>query len=85
MAGACARCGSGKLIPDVPLLDHYGAVGEFSDQATVEVQAKPNAWFSKKGVSSKLSALICGECGFVELRVSNPQQLYEAYQRSLQG
>jgi hypothetical protein len=84
MADACARCGSAKVIPDVPLRDHYGDAGWRSDDAKVEVGVRP-WWIFQLPVSGKLSARICRECGYAELRVSNPQELYEAYQRSLAG
>lgn len=81
---SCKECGSEKLIPNVPLQDHYGDLGGLSHQASLEVEANPKAWVFKGAVTGTLSAWICGECGYAELRVSNPQKLYAAYRRSLQ-
>jgi hypothetical protein len=37
------RCGSDKVIPDVPLLDAYGDIGAWKKPLGVEVQGKPDA------------------------------------------
>ena len=78
MADTCARCGSTKVMPDVPLQDHYGDTGSWSKQGEVDVHTNPKAWFFKGTVSGKISARICGECGFTELWVSN-------YRESVRG
>ncbi|HEX6986717.1 MAG TPA: hypothetical protein VF170_15155 [Planctomycetaceae bacterium] len=73
---ACLRCGSEKVIPDVPLRDAYGDVGAFSRTASVQVEGAPGAWFFKDAAAGGLHADICGECGHVELRVDNFRELY---------
>jgi hypothetical protein len=79
MIDTCPECGSKKIVPDVPLLDHYGEYGGFSDAAKVEVHGDPNAWFFKETATGKVTADICGDCGHAELRVSNFRELYEKY------
>jgi RNA polymerase subunit RPABC4/transcription elongation factor Spt4 len=82
MHDTCPRCGSDKLIPQVPLLDHYGDTGTWSDQAEVQVHGTPQAWVFKDTVAGKLSVRICGACGHAELQVSNFHELYEKYKAS---
>lgn len=84
MRGTCPRCGSDRIIPEVPLLDHYGDMGSWSDQARVNVHGAPEAWIFKDTVAGKLSARICGECGHAELQVSNFRELYAKYTKSQQ-
>jgi hypothetical protein len=84
MTDSCIRCGSAKVIPEVPLMDHYGVSGKLSDQAQVKVKGKPGAWFFKDSIKGHLSVRVCGECGHAELLVSNYRALYENYERSLQ-
>lgn len=79
MAQACRRCGSEKLVPNVPLMDHYGDWGAGADSARVSVAGKPDAWFFKDSATGRLTANICGECGLVELEASNFHTLYEKY------
>jgi hypothetical protein len=78
----CKQCGSDKIVPNVPLLDHYGRVGGLSEQATVEVQGAPQAWVFKDPSEGRVSLSICGECGYAELRVSNARELWEKYQQA---
>jgi ribosomal protein L37E len=74
----CAKCGSAKMIPRVRVLDRgQGSPGE----ATLEVQRDPMALFFKEGVVSKMSAWVCGDCGYTELYASEPDALWQAYQQ----
>ncbi len=81
----CPQCGSEKIIPDVPLLDHYGSHGGLSHQAKVEAEGAPAAWVFKDPSEGGVSLSVCGECGHAELRVGNARELWEKYQRSLRG
>ena len=82
MQDTCPRCGSDKIIPNLPLLDHYGDVGAFSDQAEVQVQGAPQNWVFKDTAQGKLSLRVCGECGHAELSVSNFRELYARYEKT---
>lgn len=79
MSDTCTRCGSTKIIPDVPLLDHYGEVGGFSQESSVAIDGDPQAWFFKDRTYGKVHARVCGACGFTELFTLNCQELYERY------
>jgi len=83
MSTTCPRCGSEKIIPGVPLPDHYDQMGQWSNQAEVDVEGAPRAWVFKDSASGQLSLDICGACGHADLRVSNFRDLYEKYARSL--
>jgi uncharacterized OB-fold protein len=79
----CLRCGSDRIIPNVPLADTYGDVGEMSDPLKVEVHGNPQAWLFKDTASGKLVAFICGACGHTELKTQGFIKLYRKYQESL--
>jgi rRNA maturation protein Nop10 len=83
MQDTCPRCGSGKIVPAVPLLDHYGDLGVKTRTAEVQVQGEPGAWIFKDAVTGTLTIDVCGECGHAELRVGNFRELYEKHRKSL--
>jgi hypothetical protein len=85
MRDTCPRCGSNKIVPDVPMVDYYGDVGEMSTTSEVKVHGAPQAWVFKNTATGKLTVRICGECGHAELQVSNFRELYEKYERSQQS
>jgi hypothetical protein len=79
-ADPCGKCGSTNVIPDAILGDQ----GRYSDgKLKVHVMGNPGALIFKDLMRSELRAAICGECGHVELSISNPRALYEHYLRSL--
>lgn len=80
MDNACPRCGSEKMIPDLPLrVLTQGVV------ADVYVSGAPNAWLDKDVTSGGLTFRVCGECGHVEMHANNFRLLYEKYERSRQS
>jgi uncharacterized OB-fold protein len=77
MGEKCAKCGSVKVIPLVGVMDQ----GQYSDgrlKAHVGY-TNPEAWLFKGAVYARLSATICGDCGYTELTAENPVALYNAY------
>jgi hypothetical protein len=78
----CTHCGSGKIIPGVSLLDHYGDMGHRSDEARAQVLGAPEAWIFTDPAEGRVSLDVCGECGRAEVRVHNARELWEKYQRS---
>lgn len=72
----CAKCGSDKIIPEVRIVD-YGHANIKVD-LTVELIKKKGFIYNdvEKGA---ISAKICGQCGNVELNVSNYEKLWEVY------
>jgi hypothetical protein len=73
----CLRCGSDAIIPNVRLVDQ-DANGS-RKTAEVALARKPDATFFKGDVRMETRAWVCGDCGFVELRVVNPGALWEAH------
>ncbi len=78
MDEVCAKCGSEKLIWDATAIDRgdYNSEGELS----VGVDEKPSALIFKQRMRSNVSAVVCGECGYIEFYAENPEILYQAYQ-----
>lgn len=68
----CLKCGSNRMVPNAMFYDEGPLKAVFD--------ANPSAWFFKGRVKSELRAVICGDCGFTELYVSNPEKIYEAFQ-----
>ncbi len=79
MRGKCPDCGSERIVPNLPLLDHYGDTGAYNKEATVAIHGNPDAWFFKDTTLATLRADICGECGCVAFRAGNFRELYEKY------
>jgi ribosomal protein S27AE len=76
----CCKCGSGKIIPDVRAGER--GVGNVPMSIAVRVDENPDAVVFKGMHAEDLKAWICGDCGYVEFFVANPQQLFDVYSRS---
>jgi hypothetical protein len=75
----CPKCGSSKIIPKARILDQ----GQGSDgDLKVVIYGNPKALIFKDRLYGKLMADICGDCGHVELRVENAEELYDHYEAS---
>jgi hypothetical protein len=76
----CSKCGSGKIIPLVGMMDQ----GESSDGTLKALvgYTNPEAWVFKGAVYAKMKANICGECGYTELIAEGAAALYEAYRKA---
>ena len=75
----CRGCGSAKIILNVTVVDQ----GEYSDgRLKVKVSGNPEALIFKDSLYGEIKADICGECGLMELHVSNPSELYEHVRKS---
>jgi hypothetical protein len=76
----CSRCGSHEVIPNVRIVDRGD--GNMRRDLQVELYENPDAFIFKGAHAGTLSASICGSCGYIEIRVSNPQELLTAYKKS---
>ena len=78
---SCFKCGSDKVIPHARVMDrgHYG--GDAGDLNLV-VYANPDALIFKSRLNSSVFARVCGDCGYTELFVQNPAELYDVYLES---
>ncbi len=74
----CPACGSHHLIPERPIIDQ----GQVMRDLSIHIDGDPYALLFRKTAMSKLQAWICSECGYVSLFVSDPDKLYDAYQRA---
>jgi predicted nucleic-acid-binding Zn-ribbon protein len=76
----CPKCGSEDMIPQVRIVGF--AHGDFDKPSLkAEIVENPEAWVFKGIHQGVLTATICGQCGFAELYVKNPQELLEVYGR----
>jgi predicted nucleic-acid-binding Zn-ribbon protein len=73
----CSKCQSTKIIPEVYIRDYSPHVG--NTQLSVEIYEDPNALIFKGRHEGALNARVCGDCGYTELYVENPQELYSIY------
>ena len=72
----CAKCGSNKIMNNLKITD-FGHMNE-KKNLSIHVQTTDRMFFNKS-VKSEIRAKVCGNCGFVELAVNNPQELWAAY------
>src|SRR4051812_585314 len=77
---SCAKCNSARMIPNARIVDRgdYNYVRDW----TIHVYEHPEAILFKGTHEESLKASICGECGYVETYVEDPDALYSAYLRS---
>ena len=74
----CAKCGSGKIIPQANcFIDDPRIISDRNLKAYV--CSHPKALIFKGAVSTSLMARICSECGHTELFAVSPRPVYEAY------
>ena len=71
----CPKCQSEKTIPNVRIVDLAGHTLRLG----VRVFEHPEAFAFKGAHATDLRSRVCGECGYVEFYVENPQELYSAY------
>ncbi len=73
----CPKCGSGRLMPNVRVIDRNG---EYQDMSlSVRVERKPDALLFKGAKEFELKAHICGEGGYAELYAADPDKLWQTY------
>lgn len=78
----CPKCGSGKIMHNVRVIDRDGEYANGS--LSVQIEKKPGALIFKKAETMALNASICGDCGYAELYAADPARLWEAYAASSQ-
>ncbi len=75
----CAKCRSAQVMPKVRIMDRGHYSGDAGD-LTLVLYEDPEALIFKGTHEGSLSARVCGACGYVELFLQNPQELYAVYQ-----
>ncbi|WP_459554510.1 hypothetical protein [Lacunimicrobium album] len=74
-SNTCPKCGSKEVIADAMAVDHGEANMELD--MTVATFKTPENWLFKGKMSTKVSAWVCGGCGFVEFYADEPWKLRE--------
>lgn len=78
----CAKCSSTRVIPRVFVVDESPTTSEGvprDNPLRVRIEGDPSAWIRKDRLYGELTARICGDCGYTELYVQNPSELYAKY------
>jgi hypothetical protein len=78
MSHVCEKCGSEKIIANLPMQDSMQPYG-MAIQASVKVESNPESMVFKGAVKGSLFLDVCCDCGRAEIRVSNGQELWQAY------
>ena len=73
----CLKCGSGAMIPGVRVVDRGD--GDVRKTTEVGLATKPDAVLFKGEVRVETRAVVCGDCGFVELYATDPAALWDAH------
>jgi hypothetical protein len=71
-AARCSVCGSVRMIQGARIEAHEGSL------IKIVAYADPEAAFDDR-VWGDVTANVCGDCGHVQLRVSNAKELYDHY------
>lgn len=72
----CPRCGSRKIVPDVVIADR----DDLSDgRLKAWVAGNPAAIIFRNHMSVEIRGDVCGQCGHLELRVENHEDLYDHF------
>ncbi len=76
MSLVCPRCGSEKMMPNLPLGDSENGL------VRVRVEGKRRSvGLDPVRASGPVMVDVCSECGHLEFKVQNPQDLYLAFRR----
>lgn len=68
-----------RKVADLPSVPSGGLL---VNRLQVVVYGKPASTFLKEPHYRKLAAMVCGDCGHVEPRVADPEELYEQYRQA---
>ena len=76
----CPECGSDRIVKSAVMHDRgdYNAEGVLQ----VAVDQNPSAWVFKERIRSDVRAEVCGDCGFLRQYASDPEELWNAYQKN---
>ena len=80
MTIACAKCGSNEVIRDGAAFLYKD--GWLQGRLMAGFEANPGAAFFKGKIGNAMHAVLCGKCGYVDLFVTNPQELYAEYKKA---
>ncbi len=75
----CVKCGSASVITDGVVFDQDESLARPQHAG---FQKKPTALIFTGNVSARLRAVICGDCGYVELYLEDAPAIYGAYRQA---
>lgn len=78
----CPKCKSENIIRNVRVMDRDHYSGDSGASLSLVVYENPDAMIFKGAHEGSLSAWVCGECGFTQLFLDNPRELYAIYEES---
>jgi ribosomal protein S27AE len=68
--GICPKCGSADIVADVKVIDRGDA--NYQGEMTVATFRDPGALIFKGKQETKVSAWVCGSCGYMEFYADDP-------------
>ena len=77
----CGKCGSAQVVPRARVIDR-GDYSADSGNIGVAVARRPHALIFKNSELADVYARVCGACGFVELFIDEPAEIYAAHEES---
>ena len=77
----CSKCGSKSMIPGVRVSDRTGHGIDWNEMQ-VSIDANPTGMF-KGRARVKVTASVCGACGFMEFAVADPSALMRAHEEAV--
>ena len=80
MAETCARCGSDKIIDDARVEDRISMDRRVSLEVMIGYR-DTGGLRNQKPERFPIRARICGNCGFTEMYVAEPEKMWRASQR----
>ena len=69
----CPKCGSSDIIADAKAIDRADL--NIETELTVATFRRPDALLFKGQLTTKLSAWVCADCGYVEFYADSPQSI----------
>ncbi len=75
MEKKCYKCGSNKIISGARFDDSMAAGGNIQ----LKINSIPDALIFKGVIKSELRAYLCGDCGYVETYIENPQRVWRHF------
>ncbi|MGB3542110.1 hypothetical protein [Rubrivirga sp.] len=73
----CLKCDSDAMVPGVRLIDRGESNARYP--AKVGLVTNPDAILFKGEVRVETEALVCGDCGFVEVYATEPYKIWDAH------
>ena len=77
----CLKCNSEKIVPNVRILDRSHHYTE--RDLTAVFYEDPDALIFSGPHEGSLYAQVCGECGYTEMYLEDPQDFYAAYSETV--